>query len=447
MAPDLWRLSAARAAALIATGELTSEALTAACLERIAEREPRVRAWAHLDPDAALAQARERDAQASRGPLHGVPVAVKDIIDTADLPTECGTPIHAGRRPARDARCVARLREAGAVVLGKTVTTELATYAPAATRNPVDLERTPGGSSSGSAAAVADEMVPLALGSQTAGSTIRPAAFCGVLGLKPTRGAIDTTGVKRLSARLDTLGLFARTVGDLELLLEVLADAAPPVAPASGSPNADWPPPPLAPAAPPTITAPPAFAFARTPWWDRADDHGRRAAESSAARLARAGARVRELELPAAFAPLADDHRRLMAHDLARELHSEHEHHADLLSDLLRDEIAVGQAVSDAEADAIAARGAACRAELAALLRPTEMLLVPAVVGEPPRLADGGTGDPLFCRAWTLLGVPALAVPGPTGDHGLPVGVQLIGPAGGERALLRAGAWALDALG
>ena len=424
-----WRLSAVQAAALIAAGELTSEALTAACLERIAQREPSVRAWAHLDPDAALAQARERDAQAPRGPLHGVPVGVKDIIDTADLPTECGTPIHAGRRPARDARCVARLRDAGAVVLGKTVTTELATYAPAATRNPVDLARTPGGSSSGSAAAVADAMVPLALGSQTAGSTIRPAAFCGVLGLKPTRGAIDPVGVKRLSARLDTLGLFARAVDDLQLLLDVLADAPAPAR------------------APPPTAGPPAFAFAHTPWWDRADDDGRRAVESSAARLAGAGARVRDLELPAAFGPLAAEHRRLMAHDLARELAWEHEHHADLLSDLLRDEIGVGLATTDAEADAIAAHGAACRDELGALLGPGEVLLVPAVVGEPPALADGGTGDPLFCRAWTLLGVPALAVPGPTGRTGLPVGVQLVGRPGAERALLRAGAWALAAPG
>jgi Asp-tRNA(Asn)/Glu-tRNA(Gln) amidotransferase A subunit family amidase len=424
-APDECRMSAASAAARIARGELTSEALVAACLRRIAQREPRVAAWAHLDPEAALAEARERDAQPPRGPLHGIPVGIKDIIDTAHLPTECGTPIHAGRQAQRDARSVTRLRDAGAVVLGKTVTTELATYAPATTRNPVDLERTPGGSSSGSAAAVADSMVPLALGSQTAGSTIRPAAFCGVLGLKPTHGAIDTDGVKRLSARLDTLGLFARTIDDLELLLDALTDA--PAAPAAGGP--------------------PAFALARTPWWERADDGGRRAVESTAARLADAGAPVRSLELPASYAALADGQRRLMAHDLARELTYEHEHHADLLSDLLRDEIAMGLATTDAEADEIAARGSACRDELSALLRPGEVLLVPAVVGEPPPLADGDTGDPLFCRPWTLLGVPALAVPGPTGAHGLPVGVQLVGLPGAERTLLRAGAAALAALG
>jgi Asp-tRNA(Asn)/Glu-tRNA(Gln) amidotransferase A subunit family amidase len=208
-------LGAAEAARRIASGELTSEALVAACLERIDAREETVRAWAHLDRDAALEAARRLDRSEPRGPLHGVAVGVKDIIDTADLPTECGTPVHAGRRPGRDADCVAALRAAGAVVLGKTVTTELALYHPSRTRNPADPSRTPGGSSSGSAAAVADGMVPLALGTQTAGSVIRPAAFCGVLGFKPTRGVLSLAGVKQLSERLDTLGLFARAVEDL----------------------------------------------------------------------------------------------------------------------------------------------------------------------------------------------------------------------------------------
>src|SRR3954447_24553345 len=208
---ELTRLGAAEAARRIAAGELTSLALVEACLERIAQREEEVRAWAHLDPAAAITQARERDAaSAARGPLHGVPVGVKDIVDTADLPTECGTPIHAGRRPERDAACVARLRAAGAVVIGKTVTTELAYFKPGKTRNPAAPDRTPGGSSSGSAAAVADGHVPAAIGSQTAGSVIRPAAFCGVLGLKPTRGLVDLEGVKPLSGALDTLGWFAR---------------------------------------------------------------------------------------------------------------------------------------------------------------------------------------------------------------------------------------------
>ena len=220
--PALRTADATETARLIARGEASSEEVVRACLERIAERDATVRAWAHLDPEAALAQARAADASDRRSPLHGVPVGVKDIIDTRELPTEFGSPIHAGRRPAADAACVARLRDAGAVILGKTMTTEFAYFHPAETRNPLDPGRTPGGSSSGSAAAVADGMVPLALGSQTAGSTIRPASFCGVFGLKPTHGLIDLTGVKRLSARLDTLGLFARSIDDIELLLDAL---------------------------------------------------------------------------------------------------------------------------------------------------------------------------------------------------------------------------------
>jgi Asp-tRNA(Asn)/Glu-tRNA(Gln) amidotransferase A subunit family amidase len=423
MAGEPWRLSATEAAARIGRGELTSEALVGSCLERIAEREGAVRAWAHLDPGLALAQARERDAQAPRGPLHGVPVGIKDIVDTASLPTEHGTPVHAGRRPAADAACVTALLHAGAVVLGKTVTTELATYQPSVTRNPHDPSRTPGGSSSGSAAAVADGMVPLAIGSQTAGSVVRPAAYCGVLGLKPTHGALDLTGVLQLSARLDTLGLFAREPEDLALALGALGGAA------------------LSPAA-----AEPSFAFARTPWWEQADEDGRAAVEAAAARLAEAGARVRETELPPSFAPLPEAQNRLMAHDVARTRAWELEHHAEDLSDVLRGYAEGGRAITDAEADDSAALGAVARAALEDLLGPGEVLLVPAVTGEPPPRSAGSTGDPLFCRPWTLLGVPALAVPGPVGPSGLPIGVQLVAGAGQEAALLRAGASAFAAL-
>ena len=426
----LCRLGAAEAARRIAAGDLTSEALVAACLERIAAREETVRAWAHLDPAAALAQARDRDAaRAPRGPLHGVPVGVKDIVDTADLPTECGTQVHAGRRPPRDAACVARLRAAGAVVLGKTVTTELAYFSPGRTRNPADPTRTPGGSSSGSAAAVADAMVPAALGSQTAGSVIRPAAFCGTLGFKPTRGRVDLTGVKPLSAGLDTLGWFAREPEDLGLLGAVLAD--------------DWP---AAPAPGGADARPPAFAFTRTPWWERADDAGRRAVESAAERLADAGAPLRELELPERFAALPEAQDALMAFDVARSLAWEYEQHGGELSDVLRAFVERGRDLPREAAEDAAALGAECRAQLAALLGGGETLLVPAVVGEPPPLSAQNTGDPLFCRAWTLLGVPALAVPGPAGPSGAPIGVQLVAPAGADAALLAAGAWAAERL-
>ena len=418
---DLRRLGAAEAARRIAAGDLSSAALVAACLERITEREETVRAWAHLDARAALAQARARDAEPPRGPLHGVPVGVKDIVDTADLPTERGSAIHAGRRPGADAACVARLRAAGAVILGKTVTTEFAYFSPGPTRNPADPARTPGGSSSGSAAAVADAMVPVAIGSQTAGSVIRPAAFCGTLGLKPTRGLVDLTGVMALSGNLDTLGWFARDTEDLALLGTVLADEWPDAGEASGAP---------------------AFALARTPWWDRADADAQGAVTRAAGRLAAAGASVRDLDLPARFAALPEAQEALMAFDMARSLAHEREHHADELSDVLRAFLERGDTIGRAVAGDAVALGAECRALLAEHLEPGETLLVPAVSGEPPGFDDGVTGDPLFCRAWTLLGVPALSVPGATGSRGAPVGVQFVAPARGDAALVAAGAWA-----
>jgi Asp-tRNA(Asn)/Glu-tRNA(Gln) amidotransferase A subunit family amidase len=418
---DLTGLGAAEAARRIAAGEIASAALVAACLERMSEREEAVQAWVHVDAGAALREARERDAApAPLGPLHGVPVGVKDIVDTADLPTECGTPIYAGRRPARDAACVARLRAAGAIVIGKTVTTELAYFRPGKTRNPAAPDRTPGGSSSGSAAAVADSQVPVAIGSQTAGSVIRPAAYCGTLGFKPTRGLVDLTGVKALSAELDTLGWFAREIEDLELLGIVLADAWP----ERGSDG----------------DAAPAFAFARTPWWERADDDGRRAVEDAARRLADGGARVRELELPERFAGLVEAQEQVMAFDMARSLAWEHEHHADELSDVLRALLERGRGIAREDAERAVALGAECRALLAEHLEPGEALLVPAVVGEPPPLEAGNTGDPLFCRPWTLLGVPAVAVAAGTGPRGAPIGVQLVARAGADTALLTAAA-------
>jgi Asp-tRNA(Asn)/Glu-tRNA(Gln) amidotransferase A subunit family amidase len=410
-------VTAAEAARRIAAGELSSEELVAACLERIDAREEEVRAWAHLDRELALAQARACDAAPNpRGALHGVPVGVKDIIDSTGLLTECGTPVHAGRRPERDADCVAALRAAGAVVLGKTVTTELALYQPSKTRNPLAPDRTPGGSSSGSAAAVADGMVPLALGSQTAGSTVRPGAFCGVLGFKPTHGVLSLRGVKRLSERLETLGLFARTVEDLRLLGAGLGATWPANDPAGAS-----------------------FALCRTPWWDRADADGRRAVEWAAEMLAASGARVREVSLPATFDGLVEAQDTLQAHDCARSLAWEHEHHREALSEVLRTYIERGFSVPAEEASAAAALGAECRAELAGVLGAGEVLVVPAVVGEPPPLSEGSTGDPIFCRPWTLLGVPALSVPGAVGSHGAPVGVQLVGAAGGDAAVLHAG--------
>jgi Asp-tRNA(Asn)/Glu-tRNA(Gln) amidotransferase A subunit family amidase len=391
-------------------------ALVQACLDRIAEREPVVGAWAHLDPEAALAQARARDAEPPRSPLHGVPVGVKDIIDTADLPTEQGSSIHAGRRPDADAVCVRRLREAGGVVLGKTVTTEFATYQPAKTVNPLDPSRTPGGSSSGSAAAVADGMVPLALGSQTAGSTIRPASFCGVLGFKPTHGAVDLAGVLQLSARLDTIGLFAREPRDLALLAGALL---PP-----GSARQD----------------PPRLAFARTAHWEQADASGRAAVERAAELLS-----AEEIELPAEFAGLPAAQETVMAVDAARSLAFEREHHRDLLSEPLQTLLDTGLATSEEAYAAALSLTGRCRARLRDVMAGFDAILTPASLGEAPVGLDS-TGDPLFCRAWTLLGTPAVSVPGMRGESGMPIGVQLVARPGEDHALLGVAAWTFDVL-
>ncbi|MBI2494199.1 MAG: amidase, partial [Candidatus Rokubacteria bacterium] len=292
---NLYGLTALEAARLIHEGTISSEQLVQACLHRVDEVDAAVQAWAFLDPEHALAQARAADelrlSGRPIGPLHGVPVGVKDIIDTADMPTENGSVLHAGRTPSRDAAVVARLRAAGAVIMGKTVTTEFATRAPGKTRNPHNPAHTPGGSSSGSAAAVAAGMVPLALGSQTTGSTIRPASFCGVYGFKPTHGLIPRPGMFRLSRTLDHVGLFARTLDDLALLAEQLVgydERDPDTRPRARIPFVD-----VAREEPPL---PPMFAFVKTPYWDRVDADAR---EAFAELVAHLGERVEELELSA----------------------------------------------------------------------------------------------------------------------------------------------------
>jgi len=397
--------SAIEASRLLSERDVSSEELVRECLERIDERERELRAWAHLDPERAIAQARERDGEEPRGPLHGIPVGVKNIIDTVDMPTSDGSPIYAGRRAAQDAACVKWLREQGAVLLGKTVTTEFAAYQPPPTVNPHDPERTPGGSSSGSAAAVADGMVPLAYGTQTAGSVIRPASFCGVVGFKPRHGWASTDGIKRLSARLDTLGTFGRSVADAALL-------------GGFDPPAE---------------REPRIAFCRTPWWDRLEDGAGAAIEAAAGRLG-----ASELELPPAFAGLAEAHETVMAYDVARSLEREWRDHRELLSDAMRDYLERAWTVTRKAAETGAALADSCRAQLPELFGQWDAWLVPAALGEAPLRSEGHTGDPLFCRAWSLLGVPALSVPGLVGPAGMPIGVQLVGM--DEAAVLAAGA-------
>jgi amidase len=416
-------LSALEQAAAIRHQEASSEEVVLACLQRIQERDDELRAWAFVDTDLALAQARAKDASDPSGPLHGVPVGVKDIFDTKDMPTEYGTQIYAEHRPLADATAVADLRVAGAVILGKTVTSELATWHPAETTNPHDRCRTPGGSSSGSAAAVADSMVSLALGTQTVGSTIRPAAFCGVLGFKPTHAWIDLSGVKRLSARLDTIGFFARHVDDLQAATQAMA---------SGMPRAI------------SFHMAPSLALVRTPWWEHADTDGQHAVEEAAALLGSAGAQVEEELLPDDFDLLPEAQDTITAVDVARSLAFEYERAADVLSDELREFINRGRAITQQYTDAVKLVER-CSNQLDAVLSTYDALLVPAVLGEAP-LGLESTGDPLFCRAWTCLGAPAISVPGLIGASGMPIGVQLVGPRGGDGALLSTARWVAECL-
>jgi Asp-tRNA(Asn)/Glu-tRNA(Gln) amidotransferase A subunit family amidase len=304
---------------------------------------------------------------------------------------------------------VARLREAGAVILGKTATTEFAYYHPTDTVNPHDPERTPGGSSSGSAAAVADGMVPLALGTQTAGSVIRPASFCGVAGLKVTHGLIDMAGVRPLSKRLDTLGLFAREATQLEPLLAVLAGVEPAPMPAD----------------------PPRVGFARTARWDDADADARAALEDAAGSLD-----AEEIELPDELDEAVDAQGRIMAVDVAASAAAEYEHHRDELSEELLELIESGLAIDAAghRADLETAERAA--AALPRALADSDLIMTLAAPGQALE-GLGDTGDPVFCRVWTLLGTPAISVPGMTGADGLPIGVQLVAAYGREDVLIR----------
>ena len=411
---------AARAARAIADGTASSEAIVAACLARIAEREATVRAWAWVDPDRALAEARARDAAPPAGPLHGVPVGVKDIFDTADMPTRMGSPIYAGHRPAADAAAVAILRQAGAVILGKTVTAEFAGTHPGPTTNPHDPARTPGGSSQGSAAAVADFMVPAALGTQTGGSVLRPSSYCGIFGFKPSFGTFNRAGIKFAAESFDTIGLHARGLDDIALLADVLTGRAP------GGIAA--------------LDTPPRIGLCRTPLWHLAEPETAAAVDAAADAARAAGATVDEAALPAAFAALADARRAINDYERARALAHEWASARDRLSPAMRETVAAGLAVPFAEYRAALGRAADCRGRLGAVFAGRDALLVPAVNGEAPR-GLGYAGDPAFQALWTMLHVPAIALPTHRGPNLMPVGVQLVAPEGADDRLLAVAAW------
>ncbi|CAD5374888.1 Amidase [Rubrivivax sp. A210] len=405
--------------------ELRAETLVRACLERIAEREPLLQAFAVVDAEGALAQARVLDAGAVRGPLHGLPLGVKDLIDTADLPTAYGSPIYAGYRPRADAAVVALCREAGAIVLGKTVTTEFATYQPGPTRNPHNPGHTPGGSSSGSAAAVAAGMLPLALGTQTAGSVIRPAAFCGVVGFKPGFGRLPRGGVKSLAETLDTVGFFARGVADAALLAAVLTGDQ------RLMPGVD--------------TAAPRLGLCPTPDWSLADADTRAAWAQALAVLAPQAAACADVVLPADFAALAPLQKSLMAHEAARALAWERQHHAARLSAPLQALLAEGLAISGAEQAGMRAQVQALRRPVDALFVNHDVLLAPSAPGCAPAGLQS-TGDPVFCRPWSALGLPCVHLPFARGAGGLPLGLQLVGRDGDDHRLLAWAAWAMQRL-
>lgn len=423
---ELNRLSATRAAQLLARRELSAEQLLRACYARIEQREGVVHAWAAVDKELALSRARELDRSATQGVLHGLPIGVKDIFATVDFPTRYGSPIYENHGPsAIDASSVALCREAGAVVAGKTVTTEFATYQPGPTRNPHNQAYSPGGSSSGSAAAVADEMVPFALGTQTAGSIIRPAAYCGVVGYKPTFGSIQRAGLKTTADSLDTIGGFARTIDDIALFASVLMRD-------SLLRELDY-------------DAKPRIGMYRTSQWRHVEPATRDAYTHAAGMLSRAGAQVEDVELPPELCVLVQTHSDIMSFELAQSLSFERTRYSSQLSNSLQALLDAGMQISAEEHYANLARVEAGRSRARSWFEHYDVLLAPSASGEAP-FFDQGTGDPLFCRVWTAFGSPCVHLPFYTGPQGLPVGLQAIGHRGDDRRLLAMARWMLNVL-
>ncbi len=406
---------------------MNCETTLKALLSHIDSHESEIGAWAWLDHEAALAQARKLDAGHTRGPLHGMAIGVKDVIATADMPTQYNSPIYVGHRPTEDALVVRRLRAAGAIILGKTVTTEFAFMAPGRTRNPHNLSCTPGGSSSGSAAAVASGMVPVALATQTGGSTIRPAAFCGVIGYKPAFGRYPTQGLKHLAPSLDTIGLHACDLDVLARVSAVLAGDPPPAG---------------------ALTAKrPRFVLARTHHDQEAEEQAIRRVEAAARAAKHAGAEVREITLPAMFAEIEPLSRLIMAYEAAQSLAHEWTHARDKLSAEIASFIAQGLLFTESDLAAARPRVVAGQALMDTLLADDELLLMAPAAGEAP-VGLASTGNAAFNRLWTMLGVPCITLPAGRGVRGLPLGVQLVARnmAGEEPALLARARWLQNAL-
>jgi Asp-tRNA(Asn)/Glu-tRNA(Gln) amidotransferase A subunit family amidase len=439
---DNTRLSLAGALRALRDGRVTSEQLTRDCIARSARLAPRLKPWAWFDPQRAIAHAQAADhhrlSGQPLGALHGIPVGIKDVIDTAGIPTRMGSPLYADNVPAHSATVVQRLEAAGAFTLGKTVTAELAFLTPGPTVNPWHPAHTPGGSSSGSAAAVAARLVPAALGTQTNGSVIRPAAFCGVVGYKPSFGLLPRTGVLPFSHTLDHVGVFARRVHDAALVATALAGADP-LDPDSRSAQA------LGAATLGELIRPPRLLAVRSPVWALAGADQQQAFAAAIARMREDGAWIEERELPAVFAQAHAAQRTIMAYESARSFADLQARHRAQLSDPLNKLIDEGHALDDNRYRAAQELRRQLRAELDRLLEPYEALMTPAARGEAPAVLTE-TGDPTFCTIWTLCGVPALTLPCGLGPRGLPLGLQLVAGYGLDVRLWRAAEWCEHAL-
>ncbi len=424
--PKLNELTATEIVAAIDAGQTTCEAVVRACLDHIQLREPHVQAWQYLDREQAIRQAIALDKSGKRGPLIGVPFGIKDIIDTSDMPTEYGSPIYKGNQPKNEAACVALGRKAGGLLMGKTVTTEFANRHPGKTMNTFDPARTPGGSSSGSAAAVGDHMVPLAIGTQTTGSTIRPASYCGVFGYRPTWGDLRCSGVREAAGSLDTLGLLARSIDDIALYRDVLLGVQP--------------------QAVPEHTGALRVGFCRTHVWPQVEPHTQKLLEDAAQKLARAGLQVRDVDLPADFERLMDAHLAISSYEFARNFTYEIEHHWEKISTTLRENrLKSGLECSFERYREARAFAAQCRRAFAAIIADYDVLLTASATGEAP-VGLNATGNANNCLIWTTLHVPSVTMPVFKGPHGLPVGAQIIGKADNDRALFGAARRVYDAL-
>ena len=425
---NLHELTATEIVSHIAAGKTTAEAVARACLDYIAEREPAVQAWQFLDPQLVIKQAQALDRGTARGPLQGVPVGIKDIIDTADMPTEYGTPIHAGYRPHMDAACVALTRRAGGIIMGKTVTTEFANRYPGKTMHPLDPKRTPGGSSSGSSAAVGDRMVPLALGTQTTGSTIRPAAYNGCVGYRPTWGDLRLAGVMEAAGSLDTLGLIARSVEDIALYRNVLI-GVPPEAMSS------------------TPCQPPRVGVCRTQFWGETDDATKKAIESCAQAMAKGGAKVTDLQLPASFDPIEEIHQRISSFEFARNRAWEINHHYEKISETLRENrLKHGLAYSFEQYRDARAQAEKLRLQLDDIFQNYDVILTPSAPGEPP-IGLNATGSAAFSSIWTACHNPSMTLPLFSGPNKLPIGVQLVTRRDTDRYLFEVSRWTFALFG